>query len=224
LSFFEFVRFSSAISLPFLRTAFEMERRGDDVGEGGRRPADEVEPHQPRKRRKSAAPSNRLDRSKSPDTLKIANAGFKVSHKEIYRRYAAHYELLVSRQDHAGNIERSIRELGVFHPDADVVELGAGTGRLTRMVAPWVRSIHAFDSSSHMLDLARERMPPSTTTSCTTTFSIGNNREVHTFGLQPSSADVVLAGTSTTSLLLLLQAAMVMVTVMAAVQGGRCRT
>ncbi|ELR20141.1 methyltransferase domain containing protein [Acanthamoeba castellanii str. Neff] len=82
---------------------------------------------------------------------------FKVSHKEIYRRYAAHYELLVSRQDYAGNIERSIRELDVFHPDVDVVELGAGTGRLTRMVAPWVRSIHAFDSSSHMLDLARER-------------------------------------------------------------------
>lgn len=117
-----------------------------------------------------------------------------MSHKEIYRRYAAHYELLVSRQDYAGNIERSIRELDVFHPDVDVVELGAGTGRLTRMVAPWVRSIHAFDSSSHMLDLARERMPPSTTTSCTTTFSVGNNREVHTFGLQPSSADVVLAG------------------------------
>jgi 2-polyprenyl-3-methyl-5-hydroxy-6-metoxy-1,4-benzoquinol methylase len=158
---------------------------------------------------KQLAPDNR---SKSPKMtsqpqLKIANAGFKVSHKEIYRRFAAHYELLVSRQDHAGNIERAIRALDVFRPDADVVELGAGTGRLTRMVAPWVRSIHAFDSSSHMLQLARERMPSappssSTTTSTTATaiasctFSLGNNREVSAFGLEPASADVVLAGTT----------------------------
>jgi len=33
----------------------------------------------------------------------------------------------------------------------DVVEFGAGTGRITRLLAPEVQSIRAFDASEHML-------------------------------------------------------------------------
>jgi ubiquinone/menaquinone biosynthesis C-methylase UbiE len=142
----------------------------------------------------------RPKRSKSPKIASAADLdrhGLKVSHKEIYRRFAAHYELLVSRQDYLLNIPKSLRSLDVFHAEADVIELGAGTGRLTRMVAPWVRSIHAFDTSEHMITLARERMPTDgEVAKANWKFDVGNNREVHAFGLQPACADVVLAGTA----------------------------
>jgi ubiquinone/menaquinone biosynthesis C-methylase UbiE len=36
--------------------------------------------------------------------------------------------------------------------------MGAGTGRLTRLLAPVVRSIQAFDASEHMLELAESRL------------------------------------------------------------------
>jgi ubiquinone/menaquinone biosynthesis C-methylase UbiE len=42
-----------------------------------------------------------------------------------------------------------------------VVELGAGTGRITRLLAPEVRSIVAFDSSTEMLAVAQREMSKS---------------------------------------------------------------
>ena len=40
----------------------------------------------------------------------------------------------------------------------DVVEFGAGTGRLTTLLAPVVKSIQAFDSSSAMLEVAEKKL------------------------------------------------------------------
>jgi ubiquinone/menaquinone biosynthesis C-methylase UbiE len=69
---------------------------------------------------------------------------------QIYRQHADQYELLVSREDRDGNL---IRALNGIRPLAglDVVELGAGTGRVTRLAAPLVRRIYAFDASAPML-------------------------------------------------------------------------
>ena len=77
--------------------------------------------------------------------------------KEIYASRAPEYERLVSREDFAGNILKAVQEIRVL-AGLDVVELGAGTGRLTCLLAPFVRSIRAFDASDHMLGVAREKL------------------------------------------------------------------
>ncbi len=74
-------------------------------------------------------------------------------HEKIYNEHADQYELLVSREDYQRNILRALDEIRPLD-GLDVVELGAGTGRLTCMLAPVVKSIRAFDASQHMLDVA----------------------------------------------------------------------
>ena len=76
-------------------------------------------------------------------------------YRQIYRERADEYERLVSREDYQGNIPATLQRI-VALEGADVVELAAGTGRLTRLMVPLVRTIAAFDAESHMLDLARK--------------------------------------------------------------------
>jgi ubiquinone/menaquinone biosynthesis C-methylase UbiE len=77
--------------------------------------------------------------------------------RKIYQSEGDRYEALVSREDHQGNIPRAIDEI-VNVDGLDVLDLGAGTGRLTLMLAPRVSSVHAFDVSSEMLRVCRERL------------------------------------------------------------------
>ncbi len=79
------------------------------------------------------------------------------THREIYAGHAADYERLVSREDYDGNILRAIRRL-VTLDSLDVVDLGAGTGRLARLLAPHVHSVLALDVSVHMLQLAQSKL------------------------------------------------------------------
>lgn len=74
-------------------------------------------------------------------------------HRTIYNEEAINYERLVSQEDYQGNILKTIASIKPLQ-GIDVVELGAGTGRVTRLLAPYVRSIKAFDASEHMLALA----------------------------------------------------------------------
>lgn len=76
-------------------------------------------------------------------------------YRKIYREKADNYERLVSREDYKGNILATLRKTVVLE-GADVVELAAGTGRLTRLMVPLVKTIAAFDAESHMLDQARK--------------------------------------------------------------------
>jgi ubiquinone/menaquinone biosynthesis C-methylase UbiE len=78
-------------------------------------------------------------------------------HKSIYSQEAQNYQRLVGREDHEGNILKAIRAVMPIE-GIDVVETGAGTGRLTCLLAPHVRSIQAYDSSDAMLDVARDRL------------------------------------------------------------------
>jgi ubiquinone/menaquinone biosynthesis C-methylase UbiE len=78
-------------------------------------------------------------------------------HPEICRSQAEQYEALVSREDYQGNILRAIQQILPL-AGLSVVELGAGTGRLTCLLAPLVQSIQAFDISPHMLDVANAKL------------------------------------------------------------------
>ena len=77
--------------------------------------------------------------------------------RQIYQTDGDRYEALISREDHQGNIPRAIDE--ILRVDGlDVLDLGAGTGRLTLLLAPRAKSIRAFDASAEMLRVCRERL------------------------------------------------------------------
>ena len=74
-------------------------------------------------------------------------------HSEIYRAQAQRYAQLVSHEDHQHNILPAINEISPLD-GLTVVEFGAGTGRLTTLLAPVVKFIHAFDRSRPMMEVA----------------------------------------------------------------------
>jgi ubiquinone/menaquinone biosynthesis C-methylase UbiE len=77
--------------------------------------------------------------------------------EEIYLTEAQRYEALVSREDYRGNILKALNEI-VNVDGLDVLDLGAGTGRLAGLLTPRVRSLRAFDLSAHMLRLCRDKL------------------------------------------------------------------
>ena len=76
-------------------------------------------------------------------------------HRDIYRREADQYEYLVACEDYQGNLLPAIRQ-GFPLEGKDVVELGAGTGRLTCLLAPLVCSMRAYDVSQAISDIEKE--------------------------------------------------------------------
>lgn len=77
--------------------------------------------------------------------------------RKIYQSEGDRYEALISREDYRGNIPRAIDE--ILNVDGlNILDLGAGTGRLTLMLAPRAKSMRAFDASAEMLRVCRERL------------------------------------------------------------------
>lgn len=74
-------------------------------------------------------------------------------YQRIYRTAPGVYSALVACEDCDGNLLPALRSLAPL--DGDLVEFGAGTGRLTRLLAPIAHSIRAFDASPAMLVTAR---------------------------------------------------------------------
>lgn len=79
-------------------------------------------------------------------------------YREVYQQHADRYDRLVSHEDHEGNLTRALFELMGEKP-LDVVETGAGTGRLTRLIAPRARSVKAFDAAAPMIEVAKKSLP-----------------------------------------------------------------
>ncbi|MBT3189569.1 MAG: hypothetical protein HN736_10545 [Anaerolineae bacterium] len=59
--------------------------------------------------------------------------------KEVYEKYADEYERLIEQEDYQENLLQEIENL-VSLVNLDVADFGAGTGRLTRLLAPHIRS------------------------------------------------------------------------------------
>lgn len=78
-------------------------------------------------------------------------------HREVYANHADRYELLVSREDFESNIPRKLNQLVTFE-STDVIDLGTGSGRLARILAPVVRSMYAFDASPNMVEVAAAKL------------------------------------------------------------------
>ena len=110
--------------------------------------------------------------------------------RKIYQSEGDRYEALISREDYQGNIPRAIDE--ILRVDGlDVLDLGAGTGRLTLLLAPRAKSIRAFDLSAEMLRVCRERLIKSGLSNWQV--DVADHRQLP---VQDRSADVVVSGWS----------------------------
>ncbi len=76
--------------------------------------------------------------------------------RQIYQTDGDRYEALIAREDYQGNIEKALDEI-VKVDGLDVLDLGAGTGRLAVMLAPRAKSMRAFDASEEMLRVCRAK-------------------------------------------------------------------
>jgi len=110
------------------------------------------------------------------------------SFEEIYASHARAYDALVEREDYQGRLLPTLSGLAPLE-GARVVELGAGTGRLTRLLVPLVGSIRAFDRSSAMLDVARSRLEA--TGYDNWELGVADNKQLP---VEDDVADVALAG------------------------------
>jgi ubiquinone/menaquinone biosynthesis C-methylase UbiE len=110
--------------------------------------------------------------------------------RKIYQMDADRYEALVSREDHQGKIIKALEE--IVNPDGlDILDLGAGTGRLTMMLAHRAKSIRAFDASAEMLRVCRERLLASGLSNWGV--DVADHRQLP---VESRSADLVVSGWS----------------------------
>lgn len=110
--------------------------------------------------------------------------------ERIYAFDAERYERMIVREDQRGNLFAALMEI---HPldGARVVEMGAGTGRLTRIMSVLAAQIDAFDRSQAMLKVAERVMEESGMTNWT--FREADNRAIP---LPDAVADITIEGWS----------------------------
>ncbi len=77
--------------------------------------------------------------------------------KEIYGGFADRYQALVAREDYQENLLPAILTVDALK-GREVLELGAGTGRISCLVAPLVKGLLAADISHHMLSVGKAQL------------------------------------------------------------------
>lgn len=108
----------------------------------------------------------------------------------IYHHQADQYERLVAREDYQGNLLRAITGILPL-AELSVLELGAGTGRVTCLLTPHVRFILALDNSLPMLEVARFKLNASGIRNCA--LSVADHRFLP---ITSSMTDLVISGWS----------------------------
>jgi ubiquinone/menaquinone biosynthesis C-methylase UbiE len=111
--------------------------------------------------------------------------------KTVYSHYADQYEALIAREDYQGNILRTLEQIVPSLDQRVVLDLGAGTGRLTRLLAPRVKRVRAFDESDEMLRVCRDRL----TASGLSNWSVDVSDHRH-LPVENASADLAVSGWS----------------------------
>jgi ubiquinone/menaquinone biosynthesis C-methylase UbiE len=110
--------------------------------------------------------------------------------QEVYLQHAEQYERLIQREDYHNHILRAVEQICPLK-GLDVIDLGAGTGRLTRLLAPNVGTIRAYDSSAHMLSKAQSSLHALGVSNWQT--AVADHRQIP---VPNASADLVIAGWS----------------------------
>jgi ubiquinone/menaquinone biosynthesis C-methylase UbiE len=110
--------------------------------------------------------------------------------EEIYKTEGDRYEALIAREDYQGNILKSLREITPLE-NRVVYDLGAGTGRLSCLLAPHVKEVRAFDVSEEMLRVCREKFNAGGLTNWQV--DVSDHRQLP---VEDESADLVVSGWS----------------------------
>jgi ubiquinone/menaquinone biosynthesis C-methylase UbiE len=110
--------------------------------------------------------------------------------KTVYAYHGNEYEALIAREDYQGNILAALRNITLLE-DRIVLDIGAGTGRLTGMLAPLVPRVSAFDIAPDMLRVCREKLVASGLSNWQV--GIADHRQLPVDG---HSADLVISGWS----------------------------
>ncbi|WMT39592.1 class I SAM-dependent methyltransferase [Paenibacillus sp. D2_2] len=76
------------------------------------------------------------------------------THEEIYRNQTDTYEFMISRQP---DLAENIKEIRPFQ-NLDILDLGAGSGRLSSVIAEEAKSLICTDISSAMLELLEHKL------------------------------------------------------------------
>ncbi|MCZ8523233.1 MULTISPECIES: class I SAM-dependent methyltransferase [Paenibacillus] len=77
------------------------------------------------------------------------------NHDVIYASQAAQYHRMIAAQPDLSDVISRIRP----YRGLDILDMGAGTGRLSSFLVPEARSLTATDLSAAMLDLLTQRIP-----------------------------------------------------------------
>src|SRR5688572_1209123 len=104
--------------------------------------------------------------------------------RRIYENEAEGYQRLVEAEDHRGELPRALRRVAALD-GARVVEVGMGTGRVTRLLLDAGASVVGYERSPAMLTVARRLLADR--------FE-GHVADVRELALPPASADVGVAG------------------------------
>jgi ubiquinone/menaquinone biosynthesis C-methylase UbiE len=110
--------------------------------------------------------------------------------KEIYQSAAERYQALVGREDYEGNLLPAILSIDPL-AGKDILELGAGTGRISCVIAPMANRLVATDISHHMLSYGKRRLE--TLSLANWHLGLASHRALP---LADHTADVILAGWS----------------------------
>ena len=110
--------------------------------------------------------------------------------KDVYTKHVDRYDRLIQREDYQQNIFKAIQEITRLE-GLDVVDIGAGTGRLTRILAPHVKTITAMDLSLAMIDVAQFVMQQSGAENWS--LAVGDNANLP---VKDDCADIVVSGWS----------------------------
>lgn len=76
----------------------------------------------------------------------------------IYRDQAASYDAMVAAEDVDGAVMRALREVAPTLKDQRVVEVGVGTGRITRKLVETGAHVRGIEIEPAMLAIAREHL------------------------------------------------------------------
>lgn len=106
-------------------------------------------------------------------------------HNHVYQNQTELYDLLISKQPGLLEVIESI----VPVQGLDVLDLGAGSGRLTAVLAPHARTVLALDRSAEMLEVNRRKLTSAGITNCR--LQTADHRRLPA---DNESADLIVAG------------------------------
>jgi ubiquinone/menaquinone biosynthesis C-methylase UbiE len=109
---------------------------------------------------------------------------------DIYQNEAEGYERLVAREDYKGNILPALEEICDLNGRV-VVDMGAGTGRLMKLLAPQAAAVYGFDNSHGMLAEGRSKVQQAAGDNWGLT--VADHRDLP---VGPASCDLVISGWS----------------------------